>query len=192
MSGGENMGNDRIQQGIWNFGLAVLLGGFVVLMLSSPALAGMSEQQCLRQLEEVITRMGFRSKENFETYTKARRHCAKGDLQGAINVIQEAGGKPPPAGSCTISGQISNDKGEYATTVGLYAPNFKEPLFSTPVDSSGRYGFSRVPAGVYQVAPQGQYPNGKLAIGPIPPSQDVSCQPNASHSVNFRIGSREG
>jgi hypothetical protein len=97
-----------------------------------------------------------------------------------------------PSGSCTISGQISNDKAEYATTVGLYAAGSAQPLLSTPVNSSGGYRFSSVPEGNYQVILKGRYPNGELAIGPIPRSQAISCQPNGSHRVDFRIGSREG
>lgn len=97
-----------------------------------------------------------------------------------------------PSGFCTISGQIKNDKTEYATTVGLYATGSAQPLFSTPVNSSGEYGFSRVPEGNYQVIPKGRYPNGELAIGPIPRSHAISCRPNGSHRLHFRIGSREG
>ncbi len=97
-----------------------------------------------------------------------------------------------PSGFCAISGQITNDKQEYATTVGLYLFESTTPAFSTQVDPSGRYGFPRVPEGTYRVIPKGKYPSGQLAIGPIPPSERLSCQPNGSHRANFRIGSREG
>lgn len=110
-----------------------------------------------------------------------------------IHILQEITVQvDEPSGFCTISGQIRNDKTEYATTVGLYATGSAQPLFSTPVNSSGDYRFSRVPEGNYQVIPKGRYPNGELAIGPIPRSQTISCQPNGSHRVDFRIGSREG
>jgi hypothetical protein len=97
-----------------------------------------------------------------------------------------------PSGFCTISGEIRNYKTEYATTVGLYATGSAQPLFSTPVNSNGDFGFSRVPEGNYQVIPKGRYPDGKLAIGPIPRSYSILCRPNGSHRVHFRIGSNEG
>jgi hypothetical protein len=97
-----------------------------------------------------------------------------------------------PSGVCTISGSISNDKREYATRVDLYSADSAKPLLSTGVDSSGRYGFSSVPEGNYQVVLKGRYPDGRWAIGPIPRSRRVSCQPNGSHRADFRIGSTEG
>jgi hypothetical protein len=97
-----------------------------------------------------------------------------------------------PSGTCKIVGQITNDRRVYATTVGLYALDSKTPLLSTDVDNDGFYGFSGVPAGIYQVIPTGKYPDGKLSIGPIPRSRRVVCQPNVTNHTNFRIGSTEG
>jgi hypothetical protein len=96
-----------------------------------------------------------------------------------------------PSGHCTISGRIIRDRREYATTVGLYSPDSETRLFSTSVDK-GRYRFSKVPVGRYRVIPEGRYPNGKLALGPKPSYQDVSCQSNRSYTVDFKIVSWEG
>jgi len=105
---------------------------------------------------------------------------------------------PPPPDSCTISGFINRDRSEYNTIVSLYRPgDSKTPLFSTTVNPSGQYSFSRVPVGRYVVIPKGKYPKVENpermgGIGPIPYSQRVTCQPNGSHSADFRIGSTEG
>jgi hypothetical protein len=120
------------------------------------------------------------------TYTL---HVWSGGMEVSQPVSVQVG---QPTGFCSISGTISRDKPEYATTVDLYLGDSTKPLLSTRVDSNGFYKFSNVLEGTYQVVPKGRYPVDRFSIGPNPRSQRVSCQPNGSHRADFTIRSNEG
>jgi hypothetical protein len=125
-----------------------------------------------------------------ETETTYKLHA----WAGAVHVLRQVTVQvSEPSGSCTISGQITNDKKEYATTVGLFRFESATPQLSKAVDRAGRFEFSGVPEGIYRVIPKGKYPAGKLAIGPVPRVRRVSCEPNGVHRVeDFKIASNEG
>ena len=92
-------------------------------------------------------------------------------------------------GFCTISGEVSNDRGSYGTRVNLYRLNSTTPLSSTTLDSRSQYTFTGVHSGIYRVAPSGRYRPG---VGPNPRSQQLDCWPNDALRANFRIGGSEG
>lgn len=97
-----------------------------------------------------------------------------------------------PAGFCTISGVIGNNKPEYNTTVRLFVPGSQTPKFTARVGSAGQYIFTNLPAGNYRISPRGNYPSDGSYIGPIPNSEEVVCRPGLTIRRNFRIGSNEG
>ena len=76
-----------------------------------------------------------------ETETTYKLHA----IGGAVHVVREVTVQvAEPSGSCTISGEISNDKKEYATTVRLFRFESQTPQLSKSVDDLGRFVFSGV------------------------------------------------
>lgn len=100
---------------------------------------------------------------------------------------------PPPQGFCTIFGKVSNDKSEYATTIGIYRPaDSRRAVLTRRVRPNGDYSIPNVPVGEYDVIPRGVYPSSKLDIGPTPRAQRIVCRPARSHRADFAIRSNEG
>ena len=104
---------------------------------------------------------------------------------------------PKPAGVCTISGGVKDDKLEYRTRLTLR----RVDSTATPISVNainGEYRFTNVPAGTYEVTGAGRYPSENTPRGPIGlgiftnDSQTVECQPSGSHRLNFEIRSTEG
>jgi hypothetical protein len=120
--------------------------------------------------------------------------ATKGSLSSyARSVTVMVTSPPPPQGFCTIFGKVSNDRSEYATTIGIYRPgDFKRAVVTRRVRVGGEYSITSVPAGEYDVIPRGMYPSSKFNIGVYPRARRITCQPAGSHSASFRIQSMEG
>lgn len=123
--------------------------------------------------------------------TTYRLHAWTGSGHVSMDVTIQV--RAAPAGFCTISGQINNDRPEYRTEVRLFAEGSQSPLRTMRVDGAGRYSFTNVPAGSYRIVPRGSYPaDGRSSIGPMPRQQNVVCQPGLTIRRNFAIGNNEG
>lgn len=104
---------------------------------------------------------------------------------------------PKPAGVCTISGRVRDDKPGYQTQLTLRRiDRTASPISVRAIN--GEYRFANVPEGTYEVTGRGKYPSQDTPRGPIGlgiftnDNQTVECQPSGSHRLNFEIRSTEG
>jgi len=106
-------------------------------------------------------------------------------------------GQLQPAGVCTISGWVQDDRSDYGTRINLFRPGDKNPLLSASV-KEGQYTIPNVPEGSYEVRgkmsnpPSHQTPRGPIGLIVVSDGdQAVTCERGQPIRVNFKIVSSE-